>query len=240
MEKIMAHCRAEIPSLCALAPGVPEPLDGVFRKMVAKRAEDRYQSMTDVVAALQACPMPDRSQVLSSPEADWLEVESGEASGADEATMAGESDQGTEKTIVHEPAVAAATDKTIGLPTSPTVAVDGESSERKAEAVAETPATPCLRILTGRDAGTSCQLVSAKYVLGRHPDCNLAIDSGAASRYHAQIVADGESWLLEDLRSRNGTFLNDERISDKHTLTGGDRIRIGDVELEFYPGGESS
>jgi hypothetical protein len=240
MEKVMAHCRAEIPSLRALVPGVPEPLDGVFRKMVAKNAEDRYQSMTDVIAALEACPIPERSAVPSSPDADWFEVGSAEACGADDATMAGETDQGTEKTIVHEPAVAAGTDKTVGIPTLPTVAMDAEGSEKKSEGSVRSPARSCLQILTGPDAGTTCQLVSAKYVLGRHPDCNLAIDSGAASRYHAQIVADGDAWLLEDLRSRNGTFLNDERISGTHTLTGGDRIRIGDVELEFHQGGEAS
>jgi serine/threonine protein kinase len=240
MEKVMAHCREEIPSVCAVAPGVPDSLDAVFNKMVAKKAEDRYQSMTDVIAALEACPIADRSEVPSSSDADWFDVDSGGVCGADDATMAGEADQGTERTIVHEPAVAAGADKTIGLPTSPTVAMDGESSERKSAAADESPATPCLRILTGPDAGKTCQLESAKYVLGRHPDCNVAIDSGAASRYHAQIVADGESWLLEDLRSRNGTFLNDERITDEQTLTGGDRIRIGDVELEFHQGRESS
>jgi serine/threonine protein kinase len=53
MKKLLAHRDAPIPSLSAARPDLPEELDAVFQKMVAKKAKDRYQSMGEVIAALE-------------------------------------------------------------------------------------------------------------------------------------------------------------------------------------------
>ncbi len=56
MGKLLAHLDAPIPSLQEAQPEISAMLDRVFRKMVAKRPEDRCQSMSEVIAALEACP----------------------------------------------------------------------------------------------------------------------------------------------------------------------------------------
>ncbi|MBS0262697.1 MAG: SUMF1/EgtB/PvdO family nonheme iron enzyme, partial [Planctomycetes bacterium] len=55
MKKLLAHREQPIPSLRAACPNVSEQLEAVFKKMVAKKVEDRYQSLTDVIAELEKC-----------------------------------------------------------------------------------------------------------------------------------------------------------------------------------------
>jgi len=68
--------------------------------------------------------------------------------------------------------------------------------------------------------------------IGRLPDNTIVIDSSAASGHHACAALEGHDFVLEDLASTNGTFVNDTRVS-RHTLRNGDVIRIGDHTLEF-------
>ena len=68
--------------------------------------------------------------------------------------------------------------------------------------------------------------------IGRLPDNTIVIDSPAASGHHACAALEGQDFVLEDLESTNGTFVNDARVS-RHTLRNGDVIRIGDYTLEF-------
>ncbi len=55
MKKLLAHRDQQIPSLCAIRPEVSPELDAVFQKMIAKNPADRFQTMPEVIAALQAC-----------------------------------------------------------------------------------------------------------------------------------------------------------------------------------------
>ncbi len=70
--------------------------------------------------------------------------------------------------------------------------------------------------------------------IGRHPGCDIVVDAGAVSRYHAKLVREGEEYTVEDLGSRNGTFLNGQLLTAPQQLQEGDRIRISDVELIFH------
>jgi serine phosphatase RsbU (regulator of sigma subunit)/pSer/pThr/pTyr-binding forkhead associated (FHA) protein len=74
---------------------------------------------------------------------------------------------------------------------------------------------------------------SDRFTIGRSHSNSLSLTSAEISRVHAEIVRDGDSYLLRDLGSRSGTFVNDE-TADEHTLGHGDRIRIGrHLDLRF-------
>lgn len=69
--------------------------------------------------------------------------------------------------------------------------------------------------------------------VGRMSDCWLTLDDELASRYHARFYVSEESVELADLESRNGTYLNGERITERVTLADGDRVRIGRELIAF-------
>lgn len=69
-------------------------------------------------------------------------------------------------------------------------------------------------------------------VLGRSRTCDLTLQTPDASRRHAEISSVGGGWLLRDLGSTNGTFLNGERV-DEREIKPGDRIEIGGDLLTF-------
>ncbi len=69
-------------------------------------------------------------------------------------------------------------------------------------------------------------------VLGRSRSCDLTLPSSDASRRHAEIVSVHDGFLVRDLRSTNGTFVNGERI-EEHQLRPGDRIEIGGDTITF-------
>ena len=76
--------------------------------------------------------------------------------------------------------------------------------------------------------------VKENMVLGRQEGCSLVLDDPKVSRHHARIVREGARFVVVDLNSSNGTFLNGVRI-EKSALNMGDRLRLGDTEFAFVP-----
>ena len=71
--------------------------------------------------------------------------------------------------------------------------------------------------------------------IGRAEECDISFpEDGSISRVHARLDKDGDDWLLVDLGSTNGTFVNGERISEVR-LSPGDLIEVGDAQLRFLP-----
>lgn len=68
--------------------------------------------------------------------------------------------------------------------------------------------------------------------LGRSPDNTVVIDNPAVSGQHARLARQGDRYVLEDLQSTNGTFVNNQRIR-QHTLQDGDVIKVGKHTLVF-------
>jgi len=69
--------------------------------------------------------------------------------------------------------------------------------------------------------------------IGRNLDNDIVINSDRASRYHAEIIREGGGFLLVDKKSRNGVWLNGQKISAQAEIKAGDRIRIGKHEFTF-------
>jgi pSer/pThr/pTyr-binding forkhead associated (FHA) protein len=74
--------------------------------------------------------------------------------------------------------------------------------------------------------------VGLQATVGRLPDNTVIIDNPAVSSHHACIVRDGDNYILEDLQSRNGTFVNGQRVS-RQALQGGDVVLVGKHTLVF-------
>jgi len=69
--------------------------------------------------------------------------------------------------------------------------------------------------------------------IGRSPDCDITIDNAAVSRKHAMIEYNGSEYVLSDLQSSNGVFLNGEKIEAQETLKAGDNIGIAKFAFTF-------
>jgi DNA-binding winged helix-turn-helix (wHTH) protein len=76
-------------------------------------------------------------------------------------------------------------------------------------------------------------LAEGENVLGRDPETDVPVDHVSVSRHHARIVIDGSVARLEDLGSKNGTFVRNERLVASVPLRDGDAIRLGLVALVF-------
>jgi len=70
-------------------------------------------------------------------------------------------------------------------------------------------------------------------IIGRQPGSDVRLDDGTISARHARLAYHHAQWWLEDLHSKNGTFLNQERVLSATVLTTGDALRCGGVEMEI-------
>ncbi|MDR0391386.1 MAG: SpoIIE family protein phosphatase, partial [Planctomycetaceae bacterium] len=73
-------------------------------------------------------------------------------------------------------------------------------------------------------------------VVGRNKECHIALEHNGISREHARITCEQDGYFLEDLKSRNGTFVNGHHSTEKVLLHEGDVIRFCDVEFVFFTG----
>jgi len=100
----------------------------------------------------------------------------------------------------------------------------------------EFPATMAMVVVKrGPNAGSKFMLDSDVTRAGRHPDSDIFLDDITVSRRHAEILRAGEGFVVKDVGSLNGTYLNRERIEEA-TLSNGDELQIGKFKLVFFSG----
>ncbi len=93
-----------------------------------------------------------------------------------------------------------------------------------------------IRIANGPYRGREKTLSDKALTIGRDAEAGIQILDRSASRFHAEIFPVGGMFFVRDLDSKNGTFINDERLGDEELLREGDVIKIGTTEL-IYEGG---
>jgi pSer/pThr/pTyr-binding forkhead associated (FHA) protein len=89
-----------------------------------------------------------------------------------------------------------------------------------------------LKVLVGGNVGKEIPVPVPRFLIGRSDECHLRPKSDAISRNHCTILVHDNEVSIRDLNSRNGTYINDERISGDRVLTGGDKLKIGKLEFE--------
>ena len=85
----------------------------------------------------------------------------------------------------------------------------------------------------GTNQGATVPLEGERIVIGRNPDCGIVIPVTSVSREHAQLLRVQGKYHIEDMQSRNGTFVNNQAISSRVQLKNNDRIRICDFLAVF-------
>lgn len=96
-----------------------------------------------------------------------------------------------------------------------------------------------LLVVGGELNGTLYDLKNIENTLGRNADNTIPLELQGVSRYHFKVsFNDSSQAFVEDMGSKNGTFLNNSKIDAKSPLSKGDIIKIGAVALKFIPAGD--
>ena len=114
------------------------------------------------------------------------------------------------------------------------VQLAGMSPQDRAAVAALPPGTALLLVGHGPTTGARFLLDSAETTVGRHPHADIFLDDVTVSRKHAEFLATDGGFVVRDVGSLNGTYVNRERI-DQAELRGGDEVQIGKYRLTFHP-----
>jgi DNA-binding winged helix-turn-helix (wHTH) protein len=109
-------------------------------------------------------------------------------------------------------------------------AFTGQAEELRGRVSKVADHKPIYRLIWGN---REVDLHPGENLLGRDEDALVWIDDALVSRRHARIVVDENGAVLEDLGSKNGTFLRDKRIEASRKLADGDQLTVGPASMIF-------
>jgi pSer/pThr/pTyr-binding forkhead associated (FHA) protein len=110
------------------------------------------------------------------------------------------------------------------------------STESSVSGVEGLPVGSALLVVKrGPNAGSRFLLDQATTSAGRHPDSDIFLDDVTVSRRHAEFRREGGEFVVIDVGSLNGTYVNREPV-DQAVLAGGDEVQIGKFRLVFLTG----
>src|ERR1044071_7745884 len=99
--------------------------------------------------------------------------------------------------------------------------------------------TPQLYWLSADGQENTLPLVAPEILIGRKGDADIVLNNQHVSRHHAKLVKTGEGYILQDLASTHGTYVNETRV-EQQPLKDGDRISLGKdrVDLHYFIGAQ--
>ena len=118
-------------------------------------------------------------------------------------------------------------------PARPTAARPPTPRARSERATRGRRAASVLVVTEGALAGTRVQLGSVPITIGRAEDSTLVLADDFVSTRHAHFVPRGDQWLVEDLGSTNGTYLDRDKVSGPTLVPLGVPVRIGKTVVEL-------
>ena len=86
--------------------------------------------------------------------------------------------------------------------------------------------------LDAPDVGHRFELSGEELIIGRSSDAGIQIDRDSVSRRHARLSRQGDGWVVADLQSTNGSYINDMPIRE-HRLQSGELLKIGNAIFRF-------
>jgi len=94
----------------------------------------------------------------------------------------------------------------------------------------------CLVVIYGEEMGRRVRVTAEPLIIGRSPKCEVQIDQESVSRNHCRIRFEGGEFLVCDLDSTNGTYVNDDLVQGEGRIRHGDQIKVGRTILKFIVG----
>jgi len=115
--------------------------------------------------------------------------------------------------------------------TTQTILIEGVISKK----LDNRPISACLVVISGANIGHQHQITTSQSMIGRSMNADIQIDDESASRDHAFIIYDTTGYRIRDNASKNGCFVNDNRVDDNY-MQDGDLLRIGGTIFKFLSG----
>jgi diguanylate cyclase (GGDEF)-like protein len=97
-------------------------------------------------------------------------------------------------------------------------------------------ANGCLIVIYGPEMGRRVRVGTEPLTIGRSAQCEVQIDQESISRAHCQIRFNGDDFLVRDMGSTNGTYVNDDIVEAEGRLRHGDQLKVGRTILKFIIG----
>lgn len=89
-----------------------------------------------------------------------------------------------------------------------------------------------LKVVGGKNDGREIRIGVPEFIIGRGEDAHLKPTSDLVSRVHCVVKISGGKVVIEDMKSRNGTFVNGQQLEKAHFAKSGDTLRVGRLQFE--------